>query len=538
MSQGGLPAPLVVPNSGRWLGNDGSWSTFYAHVGTPPQYFHVLPSFNGQTLYVPIDQDCSPERMNIIDCGGQRGVEVFQSRPSPGFQKNVSSSWKELGIYRLGLGTNLGLSGNAYFGYDSFGMGSNQGNSDTKVEQLAVAAYATADFWVGQLGLSMFPIIVGETEQPHSLLARLKDEGKIPSLSFRYQAGAPYRFTKVPGSIILGDYDRTHHSNKTLLVPSTLDVIVGLQKITSTFPNRTTSTLLSTGIVATINTNVQDIWLPASVCDTIASTLGLTYFDAAQRYVLTDTAHTALQNTPPTLSFTIGTSASGGDTITINIPYAAFDLQARYPIFGTQTNYFPLRRAANDTQYTLGRAFLQEVYISVDWERDVFNISQAVFASPPLPLDVVTVEPKNRTDSLVPRPGQARSSKLSPRAIAGIAVGVLVLMGMIAGLGWWMYRRRRAARREDGLAQTLQTDEKKDPGNQAPKAVEKSPRTDLDLEGRMVPEIYAPVGEKHELQGAESEKRDEQVMEVVEADVGSPVYELPSGEVSRADGNG
>jgi hypothetical protein len=93
----------------------------------------------------------------------------------------------------MGLGVNLGLGGNAYFGYDNFGMGSSQDHNETKVEQLAVAAYGTPDFWVGQLGLSMFPIIVGETERPHSLLARLKEEGKVPSLSFGYQAGAPYR---------------------------------------------------------------------------------------------------------------------------------------------------------------------------------------------------------------------------------------------------------------------------------------------------------------------------------------------------------
>jgi hypothetical protein len=45
---------------------------------------------------------------------------------------------------------------------------------------------------IGQMGLSMYPIIMGN-EKPLSLLARLKEEGRIPSLSFGYQAGAPYR---------------------------------------------------------------------------------------------------------------------------------------------------------------------------------------------------------------------------------------------------------------------------------------------------------------------------------------------------------
>ncbi|KAH7076823.1 aspartic peptidase domain-containing protein [Paraphoma chrysanthemicola] len=528
----GLPKPLVVPNSGRWLGNDGTWSTFYVHVGTPPQYFHVLPSFNGQTVYLPIDQDCAPERMNVTDCGGQRGVEIFQSKPSPGFQKNASSSWKEIGIYKMGLGANLGLSGNAYFGYDNFGLGSNQDKNETKVDQLAVAAYATPGFWVGQLGLSMHPIIVGETERPHSFLARLKEEGRIPSLSFGFQAGAPYRFTKVPGSLVLGGYDRSRHSNKTLLVPSTLDIIVGVQKMTSTFANGTSTTLLSNGIIATIDTNVQDIWLPASVCDTIASTLGLTYFEAAQRYVVTDTTRNALQTTPPTLVFTIGTSATGGDTITIEIPYAAFDLQARYPIFGTQSNYFPLRRAANDSQYTLGRVFMQEIYLSVDWEHDVFNISQAVFTSPPPKSELVTIEPKNKTGNLVPRPGQSNSSskKLAPGAIAGIAIGAVALF-LILGLAVWFYRRKHA-KHDTETPGPLPSDEKKDLGGSAPETVDQLRRTDLELEGRMVPEMYAPVPQNYELQGGE--KMERRVTEIVEADEGGMVYELPSGEVRRS----
>jgi hypothetical protein len=160
------------------------------HVGTPPQHFHVLPSFNGQTALLPIDEDCL--RYNITDCGAQRGVEVFQSHQSLGFQKNASSTWKELGIYRLGLGSDLGLTGNGLFGYDTFGAGTSTSGDTINVENLAIAAYATPDFWVGQLGLSKFPINMSNTE-PHSFLSRLKEEQHIPSLSFGYQAGAPYR---------------------------------------------------------------------------------------------------------------------------------------------------------------------------------------------------------------------------------------------------------------------------------------------------------------------------------------------------------
>lgn len=152
--------------------------------------------------------------MNITDCGGQRGVEVFQSKRSLGFQTNASSTWHQAGTYRMGLGANLGLTGNAYYGYDNFGFGSSKSSDNVEVEKLAAAVYATPDLWIGQLGLSMcsdpevvahaytdrisffvgmFPIIMGDQEKPHSLMARLKEEGRIPSFSFGYQAGSPYR---------------------------------------------------------------------------------------------------------------------------------------------------------------------------------------------------------------------------------------------------------------------------------------------------------------------------------------------------------
>jgi hypothetical protein len=166
-------------------------SRLYVHVGTSPQYFYVLSSFNGQTLYVPIDKDC--ERTDVPNCGGQRGVEIFQAQPSLGFQKNASATWEELGIYTMSLGANLGFTSNAYYGYDNFGLGGSPSSNAIELNKFTIAAYASSDLWIGQLGLNMFAIIVGETERQHLLLSRLKEEGKIPSLSFEFQAGAPYR---------------------------------------------------------------------------------------------------------------------------------------------------------------------------------------------------------------------------------------------------------------------------------------------------------------------------------------------------------
>ena len=62
----------------------------------------------------------------------------------------------------------------------------------------------------------------------------------------------------------------------------------------------------------------------------------------------------------PNFTFQIGDNTEGGPTAEIVLPYSSFDLVMIPPAVSTETRYFPLLRAANDTQYTLGRTFLQE----------------------------------------------------------------------------------------------------------------------------------------------------------------------------------
>lgn len=69
-------------------------------------------------------------------------------------------------------------------------------------------------------------------------------------------------------------------------------------------------------------------------------------------------------------AFTIGTRGAESKAIDNRIPYAAVDLQASTPIFADNLDSFPIRRAENEFKYILGRAFLQEVYIGVDYNRN------------------------------------------------------------------------------------------------------------------------------------------------------------------------
>jgi len=84
-----------------------------------------------------------------------------------------------------------------------------------------------------------------------------------------------------------------------------------------------------------------------------------------------DTVHSKLQELNQSITFKLGKEIYGDPSINIVLPYTAFDLQAKYPIYPSATNYFPIRRAANDSQYVIGRTFLQEAYVT----REAYEIS-------------------------------------------------------------------------------------------------------------------------------------------------------------------
>lgn len=82
--------------------------------------------------------------------------------------------------------------------------------------------------------------------------------------------------------------------------------------------------------------------------------------NATGRYLVNNTIHSKLKELNPVITFKLGNQTYGGETLNIVLPYSAFDLQVNYPIYPNATNYFPLRRAMNATQYVIGRAFMQE----------------------------------------------------------------------------------------------------------------------------------------------------------------------------------
>ena len=191
-----------------------------------------------------------------------------------------------------------------------------------------------------------------------------------------------------------------------------------------------------------IDSSVPDIWLPTSACQLFEQAFGLIYDPRTDLYLVNDSVHNQLQQKDSTVTFKLGVLESEGPAVDITLPYGAFDLQASPPIYPNTTNYFPLRRAANETQQTLGRAFLQEVYIIADYERSNFSVYQAVFKEPN-PSQIVTIHSTSYTaanDSST----HGAHRRLDHGDIAAIAVGAVAFLATIVAITTFMYRRKGA----------------------------------------------------------------------------------------------
>ena len=238
------------------------------------------------------------------------------------------------------------------------------------------------------------------------------------------------------------------------------DLVVGLQSIQFTDQKSTQSLLPSGGILTFIDSTIPHIWLPLDACKAFEKAFGITYDNTTDLYLVSDSQHNALKAQNASVSFLLGNDIRGGQTVNITLPYASFDLQLTqyYPGINQTTQYFPLRRAANDTQYTLGRTFLQEAYITVDYERLNFSVSSALFRNN-VPQQIIGIPSINSTNGTGPgnnitkipqNPSPGR--KLGAGATAGIIIAAVAVCALVLGGAFWYYRRRKALNSKDDNA--------------------------------------------------------------------------------------
>lgn len=341
------------------------------------------------------------------------------------------------------------------------------GAGGTTLLNTTVTQIADANFLLGNFGLNPRPnnfTAQNEQNESPSYLSILHNQSLIPSLSYSYTAGAKYRQNGVLGSLILGGYDEGQFIANGLSFPffhdQERDLTVGLQAITSE-DGKNNVELLEKGILTFIDSTVSQIWLPTEACQLFESTFGIVYDNKSGYYLLTGRQHSQLLDQKPTITFRLGQLASGGKTVDIEIPYSAFDLNISYPFVANNTYYFPLRRAANESQYTLGRTFLQEAYLTVDYGRQNFSVAQRNWDLSSKSKIVSILEPdtgvggsNDANSTLSVNKNAEEKSGISTGAIVGIAIaGTAGVIGICLAIFFCIRRKqKRKAHELEGSA--------------------------------------------------------------------------------------
>nr|OQO24786.1 hypothetical protein B0A51_09411 [Rachicladosporium sp. CCFEE 5018] len=541
----GHATPLSFPPSQYWDGNDGQWSSFHVSVGSPSQRVRLLPGTSataGDATWVVLSEGCSLANPGLQGCEDTRGNV---------FTRNESTSWStnrldNQGLYQLDTyeESKLGLTGNAYYGFDTLQLGSEGSELPDFTDQI-IAGIATNDFWLGSLGLSPLPINFTSYDSPiPSLLTRLRNSSYIPSTSWGYTAGAVYKDPPTFGSLTFGGYDAERIHNTGISLPfwtdQSRDLLVGLQSIT--YDTLGSVPLMTDGIYTFIDSVVAPMWLPLEACQAFERAFGLVWNETADLYLLDSTTHADMRAQNPTFTLTLGSGTSGGNTTTINLPYSAFDLNMT--VGYTSEPYFPLKRAQNSTQYTLGRVFLQEAYVIADYDRRSFTVAQAAFPA----------SGQQKLVSILP-PGfvMPRKSRLNKGAVAGVAVGAAVIISLLSIFLFIYIRRRRpssvvqfAADQVDVHAHLHDGDagiHEKPAGidgmrhSETPAGADGMPRHEMLGSDTFPPEL--PAVDKYgysELQVSERSWRAElSAGDKHKSRVATTVYELPAGDVAAAE---
>ncbi|KAL8928838.1 MAG: hypothetical protein Q9208_001616 [Pyrenodesmia sp. 3 TL-2023] len=438
------------------LGNDGNWSTFSIGVGTPPQLLELLPSTQVPESWVVLTEGCTDE--DPRNCSITRGGL---------FNYDVSSTWVQKDIYALGSEANLGYtsdnSNNGAYGWENISWAATA-DVNVTASHTVIAGIATKDFYLGILGLAARSITWEDlSTSPPSLISILKEQGLIETQSYGYTAGAFYK--NAPGSLTIGGYDESR------LVPNDVSFAFGsqlqrqltvvVQGITVTASD-VESQMLTQGIYALVDSTVAHLWLPVAVCQAFEDAFGIEFDPITNLYLVNDTQHEAMLKQNAQVTFTLATSLNGGSVVRINLPYASFDLQADPPLVKARSRYFPLRRAKDETQHTIGRVFLQEAFIIVDDDQKSFSISQAQYTSG-APARIAATKATTDTNSTTSnntnvsdspplvKTTSAASNGMSTGAKAGIAAGIVVLAVAVIAFCLWKFKFSKSRRSHNGI---------------------------------------------------------------------------------------
>jgi hypothetical protein len=248
---------------------------------------------------------------------------------------------------------------------------------------------------------------------------------------------------------VFGGYDKSRLADNgiSITMPSKANttLVVGINSIGYQIEDGQ-SFLTNEGFDANIDSTFPYLVLPDDVCEKFAQKFELEYDEDLKLYTVNSTSHDLNKRRNATLTFKVANSAAESVNFTnIVFPYAAFDLEYHDADNSTPVKYFPIKKSENN-MYVLGRAFLQEAYIVVDYERTNFTVAQVFLGDLTPPEDLKTIlSPNFVPPTAVP---EESGEKLPTGAVAGIVVGIVVAF-IIAGLAFFCFWKKRKSAKQN-----------------------------------------------------------------------------------------
>ncbi|THZ49011.1 hypothetical protein D6C90_03580 [Aureobasidium pullulans] len=307
--------------------------------------------------------------------------------------------------------------------------------------------------------------------------------GDIPSISYGLHVGSVY--PPVPGSLILGGYDRSRcistpivsSGNKFTLAEIDLEVTSGgwpfVKKQLASDSNLLLdgNTGSNSSLTVVPNPGVPYLYLPGNTCKLIASFLPVALDENLGLYVwnTTDPSFKRIMTSPSAIKFSFRTDPGLED---ISVPFALLNLTLDYPLANTPKQYFPCSpyTPSDGSTYHLGRAFLQAAFLGETGQTQKVFLAQApgpgakdevitklastdstltAMANPPTWnatwTDYLRALPDDSTSTTSSTPDGSKG--LSGGAIAGIVIGAVGGIAIFVMAVFVITRRRRKSRK-------------------------------------------------------------------------------------------
>lgn len=199
-----------------------------------------------------------------------------------------------------------------------------------------------------------------------------------------------------------------------------------------------------------IDSTVPYLYLPDFAYHAFEKAFNLEWNSTLELYMVNGSNYEQLIEHNTVITFDIGSTTR----TSIRFPIKAFLLNASFPLVPVNQSsyYFPIKRANESNQWTLGRAFLQEAYVIADYERKNFTLAPCIWPddttqSPPSSPRLI--RSINGTSSITQ--SNNGSHTLSTGAIIGAVVGGVLAGLLLAALIAYLYIRRRRRQRASSL---------------------------------------------------------------------------------------